>query len=152
MLARMGTFTAQSTVEVQAPPERCYAIAADLERSPQWQASLQSVEVLERDGEGRPVLVATVSDAGVKTISARLRFAYEPPGAIRCTQEQGELKALHGGWTFAALGDGRTRVGYALEVDPGRMLGLLLRGPVVDRVRQVLVGDAVQGLKARAEE
>jgi hypothetical protein len=31
------------------------------------------------------------------------------------------------------------------------MLGMLLRGPVVDKVKQVLVGEAADGLKARAE-
>jgi ribosome-associated toxin RatA of RatAB toxin-antitoxin module len=148
----MGTFNASSTVEIDAPADRCYAIAADLERAPEWQRSLQSVEVLERDGEGRPVLVQTVSDASVKTVTARLRFSYDPPGHIRCRQEKGELKSLEGGWTFSDLGGGRTSATYALDVDPGRMLGLLLRGPVVDKVKQVLVGDAAAELKVRAEQ
>jgi ribosome-associated toxin RatA of RatAB toxin-antitoxin module len=147
----MGTFTAERTVDVDAPAERCYAIAADLERSPQWQKALQSVDVLERDAQGRPAVVETVSDASVKTVTSRLAFTYDEPTAIHITQQKGELKSLKGGWTFADLGDGRTRVTYALEVDPGRMLGLLLRGPVVDKVRQVLVGDAADALKAQAE-
>jgi ribosome-associated toxin RatA of RatAB toxin-antitoxin module len=147
----MGTLTAERTVDVDAPVDRCYAIAADLERAPEWQKSLQSVVVLERDAQGRPAVVETVSDASVKTVKSRLRFTYEAPTAIRVTQEKGELKSLHGGWSFADLGQGRTRVTYALEVDPGRMLGLLLRGPVVDKVRQVLVGDAVDALKVQAE-
>jgi hypothetical protein len=32
------------------------------------------------------------------------------------------------------------------------MLGMLLRGPVVDKVRKVLVGDAADELKVRAED
>jgi ribosome-associated toxin RatA of RatAB toxin-antitoxin module len=147
----MGTLTAERTVDVHAPIERCYAIAADLERSPDWQRALQSVTVLERDAQGRPSVVETVSDASVKTITARLAFTYEEPTAIRVTQQKGDLKSLHGGWSFVDLGDESTRVTYALEVDPGRMLGMLLRGPVVDKVRQVLVGDAVDALKVRAE-
>jgi ribosome-associated toxin RatA of RatAB toxin-antitoxin module len=147
----MGTLTAERTVDVHAPVERCYAIAADLERSPDWQKALQSVVVLERDAQGRPSVVETVSDASVKTVKSRLAFAYEEPTAIRIKQQKGELKSLEGGWAFADLGDGRTRVTYALDVDPGRMLGMLLRGPVVDKVRQVLVGDAVEALKVRAE-
>ena len=47
---------------------------------------------------------------------------------------------------------GRTQVVYALDADPGRILGMLLRGPVVDKVKQVLVGEAADGLKARAEQ
>jgi len=150
MLRPMGTIHAKASVDVDAPAERCYAIAADLERAPEWQRSLQSVEVLERDAQGRPTLVETVSDASVKTITTRLRFAYEPPRAIRVRQEKGDLKSLEGGWTFVEA-DGRTQATYALDADPGRMLGMLLRGPVVDKVKQVLVGEAAEGLKARAE-
>lgn len=141
----------ERTVEVLAAIEHCFEIAADLERAPEWQSSLRAVEVLERDGDGRAVLVETVSDAKIRTIRARLRFAYEPPGAIRCVQEDGELRALRGHWTFEALDGGRTRATYGLEVDPGRVMGMLLRGPAVDRVREVLVDTAADELKARAE-
>jgi uncharacterized membrane protein len=147
----MGTLNAERSVDVQAPIERCYAIAADLEQAPGWQKALQSVDVLERDAQGRPSVVETVSDASVKTVKSRLGFTYDEPTAIHITQQKGDLKSLAGGWSFADLGDGRTRATYALEVDPGRMLGMLLRGPVVDKVRQVLVGDAAEALKIRAE-
>lgn len=141
----------EHTVEIDAPLDTVYAIAADLERAPEWQTSLVSVDVLERDAEGRPALVETVSDAKVKTVKARLRFRYDPPGRIDTEQEKGDLKALTGRWTFADIGGGRTRATYALDVDPGRMLGMLLRGPAVDRVREVLVNQAAEELKARAE-
>jgi len=147
----MGTIKAEASADVGAPAEQCYAIAADLERAPEWQRSLQSVTVLERDDEGRAILVETVSDASVKLITARLRFAYEPPTAIRVHQEKGDLKSLVGGWTFVQTG-AITVATYALDADPGRMLGMLLRGPVVDKVRHVLVGEAVEGLKTRAEQ
>jgi ribosome-associated toxin RatA of RatAB toxin-antitoxin module len=147
----MGIINARAEVDVVASAERCYAIAADLERAPEWQRSLQSIEVLERDDEGRAILVETVSDASVKLITARLRFAYEPPVAIRVHQEKGDLKSLVGGWTFVETGT-ITQATYALDADPGRMLGMLLRGPVVDKVKQVLVGEAADGLKARAEQ
>jgi hypothetical protein len=146
----MGTINARATVEIAAAAHECYAIAADLERAPEWQRALQSVAVLERDDEGRPTLVETVSDASVKLITARLRFSFEPPTVIRCRQEKGDLKSLEGGWEFVEVG-GLTQATYALDADPGRMLGMLLRGPVVDKVRHVLVGEAAHGLKARAE-
>ena len=62
-----------------------------------------------------------------------------------------ELMSVTGSWTFDDLGDGRTRATYALEADPGRMLGLLLRGPAETKVRDFLLGDAAEGLKQRAE-
>ena len=87
----------------------------------------------------------------MKTVKATLRFSYEPPTAIRWVQEKGDTKSLIGSWTFEDLGDGRTRATYALEADPGRMLGMLLRGPAEAKVRDFLLGDAAEGLKQRAE-
>jgi uncharacterized membrane protein len=147
----MGTITGDRSVEIEAPIERCYEIAADIENAPEWQGSLKDVEVLERDGERRAVLVETESDAKVKSVRALLRFSYEPPTAIRWVQEKGDTKSLTGSWSFEDLGGGRTRATYALEADPGRMLGMLLRGPAEAKVRDFLVGNAADGLKEKAE-
>ena len=147
----MGIIEGDRSVEIDAPIERCFEIAADIEGAPKWQGSLQDVEVLERDAEGRPELVETKSDAKVKTVSARLRFSYDPPGRIDWNQEKGDTKSLHGWWQLEDLGEGRTRATYALEADPGRVLGLLLRGPAEGKVRDFLLGDAASGLKEHAE-
>ena len=80
-----------------------------------------------------------------------LAFSYQPPTAIRWVQERGDTKSLTGSWSFEDLGGGRTRATYTLEANPGRMLGLLLRGPAESKVRDFLVGDAADGLKRRAE-
>jgi uncharacterized membrane protein len=147
----MGTIKGDRSVEIEAPIERCYEIAADIENAPEWQGSLKDVEVLERDGERRASLVETESDAKVKSVRALLRFSYEPPTGIRWVQEKGDTKALTGSWSFEDLGGGRTRATYALEADPGRMLGMLLRGPAETKVRDFLVGNAADGLKEKAE-
>jgi uncharacterized membrane protein len=148
----MGNIHGERTVEIDAPVQRCFDIAADIENAPAWQGSLREVEVLERDGEGRPTLVNTTNDAKVKTVSTRLRFSYDPPGTIRWVQEKGDVKSLDGWWTLEDLGRDRTRATYALEVDPGRMLGLLIRGPLEGQVRDFLLGNAADGLKRTAEE
>ena len=96
-------------------------------------------------------LAETESDAKVKTVRSTLRFSYEEPTAIRWVQEKGETKSLTGSWTFVDLGGGRTRATYALDADPGRVLGMLLRGPAAGKVRDFLLGDAAEGLKQRAE-
>ena len=141
----------ERTVEIDAPLERVFEIAADLEHAPEWQQSLKDVEVLARDGDGRPMRVDTESDASVRTIRSRMTFAYDPPTSITWEQERGDVKAMNGWWQLEDLGEGRTRATYGLDVDPGRMLGLLLRGPVEGKVRDHLVGGAAEGLKARAE-
>ena len=55
------------------------------------------------------------------------------------------MKSVDGSWQLEDLGDGRTRATYALDVDIGRMLGMVIRGPLVDVLRGMLV-------KARAGE
>ena len=147
----MGIIRGERTVEIDAPADRVFAIAADIEHAPEWQQSLKDVEVHERDGDRRATSVETESDAKVRTIRSRLRFAYEPPTRITWEQERGDVKALHGWWRLEDLGSGRTRATYGLEVDPGRMLGMLLRGPAEGKVRDFLVGGAAEGLKERAE-
>jgi hypothetical protein len=107
--------------------------------------------VLDRDAEGRANRVETESDAKVKTVRARLRFSYDAPTRIDWEQEDGDVKSLHGWWQLDDLGEGRTRATYGLDVDPGRMLGLLLRGPVEASVRDFLLGGAAEGLKRRSE-
>ena len=147
----MGSLGGEKTVEIDAPVAVCFAIAADVDNAPKWQASLRDVEVLERDPEGRAVLVETESDSKVKSVRARLRFTYEPPGHIRWVQEKGDMKSLEGSWHLEDLGDERTRATYALTADPGRMLGMLLRGPAESKVRDFLLGGAAEGLKEHAE-
>jgi uncharacterized membrane protein len=147
----MGLIEGEKTVEVDAPIERCFDIAADIENAPDWQGSLKDVEVVSRDGDGRAEVVQTKSDAKVKTVSARLRFSYEEPVGITWVQEKGDTKSLEGWWNFEEIGEGRTRATYGLSADPGRMLGMLLRGPVEGQVRNFLLGGAAEGLKQKAE-
>ena len=147
----MGVLEASWSVEIEAPLDRCYAIAADVEGAPGWQGTLEEVEVITRDDEGRAELVHTVSDATVKKVSAEIRFEYEPPDAIRWEQEKGDVKWLKGYWDFEKLGDDRTRATYGLRGDPGRMLSLLLRGPVEGKVKEFLTRSAAEGLKTEAE-
>src|SRR3954451_20932075 len=121
----MGKISRERTVEIDAPVQRVFDIAADIENATAWQGSLKDVEVLERDAEGRATLVDTVSDAKVKTVKTKLSFSYNSPTEIRWRQEKGDVKALDGHWALEDLGGDRTRATYALEVDPGRMLGML---------------------------
>jgi uncharacterized membrane protein len=147
----MGLIKGDRSVEIEAPIERCFEIAANIEAAPEWQGSLQDVEVLERDGDKRALLVETKSDAKVKSVRALLRFSYDEPTRIEWVQEKGETKSLRGWWDFEELGSGRTRATYALETDPGRILGMLLRGPAEAAVRDFLLGGAADGLKRQAE-
>jgi uncharacterized membrane protein len=143
--------TGDRSVEIDAPIARCFDIAADIDHAPKWQGSLKDVEVLSKDADGRAEVVETQSDAKVKTVKARLRFSYTEPTRIEWVQEKGDTKSLRGWWDLEDLGGDHTRATYALEVDPGRILGMLLRGPAESAVRDFLLGSAAAGLKREAE-
>jgi len=147
----MGELEASWTAEIEAPIADVYAIAADVPNSPDWQPSLERVTTVETDDEGRATLVDSEADAKVRTTKQRLRFSYDPPTGMSWVQEKGDVKSLVGSWTFTELGADRTRAVYELRVDPGRMLGMLLRGPVEGKVKEHLTRGAAEGLKRAAE-
>lgn len=147
----MGILEASRTVEIDAPKSECYAIISDLPSTPEWQDSMNSLDVLDTDSDGRATLVKIKSDAKVREVSSEVAFEYQPEDGMTWEQKKGDLKWMKGSWTLEDLGDGKTRATYALKGDTGRMLGLLIKGPVQDKLKEWLTKDAAEGLKARAE-
>jgi uncharacterized membrane protein len=150
----MADLEGSHTLEIDAPIERCFAIAADVERAPEWQGAMISADALERDGDGRPSLVDAEFDSGIAKNRMQLRFTYDEPDGMAWTRESGDLKSLDGSWSFEDLGGGRTRATYALEIGLPRALALLrrtVRGPAEAKIRELLTERPVKGLKARAE-
>lgn len=141
----------ESSVEIDAPIEQCFAIVADVDNASSWQGSLQETHVLHRGDDGRPDLVRTRWDALVTTVEVCLRYFYEEPTSIRWVKEAGDVRSLEGRWTFEDLGHDRTRATFSVAVDPGRLLGLLARGPAEAKVRAYLLNDLTTGLKKAAE-
>jgi ribosome-associated toxin RatA of RatAB toxin-antitoxin module len=151
-VAAVGTLTASWTVEIEASRKRVYAVAADVPASPAWQPALETVETLESDEQGRATLVDTSSDAVVKKTRQRLRFSYDDePAGMSWVQIEGDVKSLEGSWEFVELTAERTEATFALAVDPGRVLGMLLRGPVEGKVKEFLTKGAAEGLKEHVE-
>jgi len=135
----MGKLGGVASTELDASIDEVWDVVVDIETAPDWQDGFEDVEVLERDDEGRVLIAETESDAKVKTVRNRLRFSYEEPHLVEWRQEKGDLKSLVGAWELEDLGDGRTKATYRLEGDPGRMLGMLIRGPVEGQIRKILV-------------
>jgi carbon monoxide dehydrogenase subunit G len=147
-MAHMG---GTASAEIDAPVDEVWAIVEDVLSAPDWQGGLVSVTALEHDGDGRPTLVESESDVKVRHVKTQVRFGYEPPTRLYWAQEKGDLKSVEGSWTLEDLGGGRTRATYALDADPGRVLGMLIRGPVEAAARAMLVNARPGELKARVE-
>jgi carbon monoxide dehydrogenase subunit G len=140
-----------ASAEIDAPIEQVWAIVEDVLTAPEWQGGLVEVSMLERDSERRPTLVESVSDIKVRQVKTQVRFSYEPPTKLSWTQEKGDLKSVEGSWTLEDLGEGRTRATYTLDGDPGRVLGMIIRGPVEAAARAMLVNARPGELKTRVE-
>lgn len=147
----MGMMHARHTVEIEAPRERVYEVAADVPGAVAWNPATEKVDVIETDREGRAELVEVEADAMVKKSKSTLRFAYDPPNGLSWTQEKGEVKSLDGRWELKDLDGERTEASYILDFDPGRMLGMLLRGPMEGKVKEFLTKGAAEGLKQQVE-
>lgn len=143
----MGTIDGSASTEIGAPIATVYAITADVEGVTRWQPEIKAAACLERDGEGAQTLVHMKADAKVRTLGAAMRFSYEPPIRIGWKQEDGPLKSIEGSWEFEDLGDGRTGVTFQVEVDLGRTLGMLIRGPIVGVLKGKLLYSMPEKLK-----
>ncbi|HXB63361.1 MAG TPA: SRPBCC family protein [Solirubrobacteraceae bacterium] len=148
----MAHLQGSSSVEIDAPLAQVWAVVEDVQQAPQWQGGLDRMTVLERDGDGRPTLVETENDLKVRRVKARVRFRYEEPSRLAWTQEQGDMKSVEGAWELEEIDKGHTRATYTLDTDPGRVLGLVIRGPVEAATRAIFINGRPGELKRRMEQ
>jgi carbon monoxide dehydrogenase subunit G len=147
----MGHLGGSASVEIDAPLEEVWAVVEDVITAPEWQGGLDKITALERDADDRPTLVETENDIKVRRIKALVRFRYEGPTRLAWTQEKGDMKSVEGAWELEDLGNERTRATYRLDADPGRVLGLVIRGPVETATRSMFVNGRPGELKRRVE-
>jgi carbon monoxide dehydrogenase subunit G len=147
----MGHLGGSASDEIDAPLEEVWAVVEDVLAAPEWQGGMDKMTALERDADGRATLVETENDIKVRRIKSRVRIRYEGPTRLSWTQEKGDMKSVEGVWELEDLGGGRTRATYKLDADPGRLLGLVIRGPVESATRAMLVERRPSELKRRVE-
>jgi carbon monoxide dehydrogenase subunit G len=147
----MANLGGSASSEIDAPLDEVWAVVEDVLSAPDWQGGLDAMTALERDANGRPSLVETENDLKIRRIRAQVRFHYDGPRRLAWTQEQGDMKSVEGSWELEDLGDGRTRATYTMDIDPGRVLRLLVRGPVEATTRAIFVNGRPGELKRRVE-
>lgn len=94
---------------IQASPQRCFEAAMDFEHYPDWAPDIKAVSVLERDDQGRGLLVQYRAAAFGRSTSYALRYDYaEAPRKLSWIQVDGDLtNKLDGVYVFAEV-PGRT--------------------------------------------
>jgi uncharacterized membrane protein len=143
------TDEATERTTIDAPPEHCFAIALDFDRYPEWAADIKSVEVLERDGEGRGTKVRFRAAAMGQSIRYTLDYDYtDAPRTLAWVQTAGDItRKLDGSYIFEPNPDGGTDMTYHLVAE----LKVPVVGFIKRRAENRILGTALRELKARAE-
>jgi ribosome-associated toxin RatA of RatAB toxin-antitoxin module len=139
--------SAVETTTIRAPAQACFDALTDYERLPEWQGAVTSVEILERDEQGRGLVVEYAVDARLKTVRYRLRQIYDEPHRLASEYLGGDFRGFSGEWRFTEREDGTTDVELDLDIDPGRFVP----GPVRSAIREYVMTRAVRDLKRHVE-
>jgi uncharacterized membrane protein len=135
-------------IRIEAPPQRCLAVALDFERYPAWARDVKEVTVLERDDAGRGSKVEYRAAAMGRSFKYTLQYDYALlPDAFTWKLVEGEgLRMLDGQYRFEPDGDS-TRVHYELSVD----VSIPLPGLLKRRAAGMIMGTALRELKKAVE-
>ena len=141
----------RASADIEAPIDVVWPVLQDVEQWADWQSTLGNVDALARDADERVSRCEVQIDAKVQKIRLELAVSYDAPSRVSWRREGGDLKDMDGSWQLEDLGGGRTRATYALEVDPGGILNLLINSSVEEKLRGTLVDARPAELKARVE-
>lgn len=143
--------TVTSAISINAPLERVYALARDIERFPEFMEDVEEVEILEQTPErqvSRWVGAVKELHRSVKWTEEDFWDDAEHVCAFR--QLEGDFTTYSGRWEFTPEGEG-TRltmvIDYTYEVP---MIGALIQGLLLKKM-QANTDAMLAALKARAE-
>ncbi|MFV0309643.1 MAG: SRPBCC family protein [Desertimonas sp.] len=140
--------TASETITIATAPDRVWAIAADVERYPEWARDVKDVVVRSRDEQHRPVEVEFRASALGRSTHYTLAYDYtRAPGVLAWKMVKGDIqRSIEGAYHLSATSDGGTEVRYDLAIE----LAAPLPG-FVKRRAEVRILNTVRELKTRAE-
>jgi ribosome-associated toxin RatA of RatAB toxin-antitoxin module len=139
----------EATTHIRAPLDEVYQLAKDVEAFPSFMPDVQSVKVLQRDGN------RTVTE-WIGVVQGRKVWWVEEDhwddARHRCTfrQREGDFTRYEGTWTFAAAAGG-TQTALIVDFE----LELPLAGALLSKLLKVLVRKNLESMlgamKARLE-
>ncbi len=135
-------------IEISAPADVIYRIAADVADYPNWATGVREVEVLETTDDDLPARASFVVDGMTKKISYELVYTHEAPDRMSWTAIPGDdIAEMEGSYEMKAIDDATTSVYYLLRVTPSFTIPGFLRR----QAEKQIVSAALRGLKKQAE-
>jgi uncharacterized membrane protein len=140
--------TATEIITIDAPPDRVWEVAVDLQSYPIWARDIKDVSIRSTDSDGRPLEVEFRASALGRSTHYTLKYDYSnAPKELGWSMLSGDIqRSIDGLFAFEETSDGRTLVRYDLEID----LAVPLPG-FIKRRAEVRILKTVRELKARAE-
>lgn len=140
--------TASLTITIDAPHQRCWDIATDFEKYPEWAKDVKSAVILARDGQGRATEVEFRTSALGRSTHYTLAYDYSAaPHRLAWRMVKGDImRAVDGAYMFAPDARGGVVLTYNLSIE----LIVPLPG-FVKRRAEVRILNTVRELKVRAE-
>jgi uncharacterized membrane protein len=140
--------SASQTIAIEAPLERCFAVAVDFEQYPDWAKDVKDATVLSRDELGRATQVEYRTSALGRSTHYTLAYDYsQAPSVIAWSMVKGDImRSIDGAYHLAALPSGGTELRYDLSIE----LVVPLPG-FVKRRAEVRILNSIRELKVRVE-
>jgi len=129
----------QSSIEIDGPLEKVYALARNIESFPEFMPDLKSVRVAERSEDGSRVLSEWVGI--VKEFKTTISWTEEDiwdDSAHTCVFSlvKGDYGKYSGKWVFTDLG-GSTRFDSEIEVEYDvPLVGALIKGLIAKKMKE----------------
>ncbi|OBA79113.1 cyclase [Mycobacterium sp. 1164966.3] len=134
-------------IVIEATPDEILEVLYDLEKLPEWFPTTKSVEVLERDDEGRPRLARQVVKVVGVADEQVLAYSDEDDGVSWTLVSAKGQRAQEGRYTLTPQGDS-TKVHFALMID----LTIPVPGFLVKQGTKGIMDQATKGLRKRVLE
>ena len=142
-----------SSIEIDGPLERVYALAKDIESFPEFMPDLKSVKVVERSEDGGRIVSDWVGI--VKEFKTLVKWTEQDiwdDATHTCTFSlvKGDYSKYSGVWKFTDLG-GRTRFESEIEVEYDvPLIGALIKGLIARKMKDN-VDNMLAAIKQKVE-
>ncbi|GAA4545148.1 SRPBCC family protein [Mycobacterium paraffinicum] len=139
---------ASSEIVIDAPPEVIMEALADMDAVPSWSSVHKRVEVVDKHPDGRPHHVkVTIAVTGIHDTEL-LEYHWGPDWMVWDAQKTAQQRGQHGEYTLTREGYDKTRVRFAITVEPFAPLPEFW----VNRARKKILDSALEGLRKRVVE
>ncbi len=136
---------ATRSIDIDAPIEKVFDVITDYARYPEFLTEVKKTTVGRRNGSEVDV---TYEVSVMKNIRYTLRMNESRPSRVAWSFVEGEvMKDNKGEWALIAVGEGKTRVSYTVDM----ALGALVPKAIVNTLVETSLPKMLEAFKKRIE-